>query len=69
MAGIVCTQRGIPLKSDLLTPDVNHNTFGEQVRTYLPGATCLGDVLHTAGYTNTYLGAARTPASPARTPS
>jgi phosphoglycerol transferase len=58
MAGIVGTQCGIPLKSELLTPGVDHNLFGEQLDTYLPGARCLGDVLHDAGYTNVYLGGA-----------
>ncbi len=58
MAGMVATQCGIPLKSELLTPNVNHNIFGEQVDSYLPGATCLGSLLHEAGYTNTYLGGA-----------
>lgn len=58
MAGIVGTQCGIPLKSKLLTIGVNSNTQGEQVETYLPGATCLGDVLAGQGYTNAYVGGA-----------
>ncbi len=55
MAGIVGTQCGIPLKSKLLTIGVNSNTQGEKVETYLPGATCLGDVLAKQGYTNAFM--------------
>ncbi len=58
MAGLIGTQCGIPLKSDLLTAGVDHNLFGEQVDSFLPGARCLGDVLHEAGYTNVFLGGA-----------
>ncbi|WP_051208434.1 LTA synthase family protein [Propionicicella superfundia] len=58
MAGIVGTQCGIPLKSKLLVDGVNPNDFGEKVTTYLPGATCLGDVLSEEGYTNVFLGGA-----------
>ncbi|MCA0251036.1 MAG: LTA synthase family protein [Actinobacteria bacterium] len=60
MAGIISTQCGIPLKSRLLVKGINPNDFGEQVDNYLPGATCLGDVLADAGYTNTYVGGAHT---------
>jgi phosphoglycerol transferase len=58
MAGIIGSQCGIPLKSRLLLPTVNPNDFGEKLEEYLPGATCLGDVLGDAGYTNTYVGGA-----------
>lgn len=58
MAGLVGSQCGIPLKSRLLVEGINPNDFGEQVEHYLPGATCLGDVLGDAGYTNAYLGGA-----------
>lgn len=60
MAGIVGTQCAIPLKSRLLVEGINPNDFGEQMESYLPGATCLGDVLADAGYTNTYVGGANT---------
>ena len=58
MAGVVGTQCGIPLKSKLLTIGVNSNVQGEQMDSYLPGATCLGDVLAGAGYTNAFVGGA-----------
>lgn len=60
MAGIVGTQCAIPLKSQLLVEGINPNNFGEQMPHYLPGATCLGDVLAEAGYSNTYVGGANT---------
>lgn len=60
MAGIVSTQCAIPLKSRLLVDGIDPNIFGEQMETYLPGATCLGDVLSEAGYSNTYVGGANT---------
>lgn len=60
MAGIVSTQCGIPLKSRLLVEGINPNDFGERMESYLPGATCLGDLLTDAGYTNTYVGGANT---------
>ena len=58
MAGIVGTQCGIPLKSELLVVGLNSNSEGEEVAHYLPGATCLGDVLAAQGYTNAYVGGA-----------
>lgn len=60
MAGLIGTQCGIPVKSELLTPEVNHNVFGEQIEHYLPGARCLGDVLHDSGYTSVFVGGANT---------
>ena len=60
MAGIVSTQCGIPLKSRLLVEGIDPNRFGEQMENYLPGATCLGDLLAQAGYSNTYVGGANT---------
>lgn len=60
MAGLVGTQCGIPLKSRLLLAGINPNDFGEGVESYLPGATCLGDVLADEGYTNVFLGGAHT---------
>ncbi|MDQ7993569.1 MAG: sulfatase-like hydrolase/transferase, partial [Propionicimonas sp.] len=58
MAGLVATQCAIPLKSVLVTGDPHSNSAGETVERYLPGATCLGDVLEAEGYTNTFLGGA-----------
>lgn len=58
MAGIVSTQCGIPLKSRLLTTGIDPNRFGETVSSYLPEATCLGDVLEQQGYTGVFLGGA-----------
>jgi len=60
MAGLIGTECGIPVKSELLTAEVNHNVFGEEVEHYLPGARCLGDVLHDSGYTSTFVGGANT---------
>lgn len=60
MAGLIGTECGIPVKSELLTPEVNHNVFGEEVEHYLPGARCLGDVLHDSGYTSVFVGGANT---------
>lgn len=60
MAGIVSTQCGIPLKSRLLVEGINPNDFGERMESYLPGATCLGDLLTDAGYSATYVGGANT---------
>lgn len=60
MAGIVSTQCAIPLKSRLLVEGIDPNIFGEQMESYLPGATCLGDLLADAGYSNTYVGGANT---------
>jgi len=52
MAGIVSTQCGIPLK--LLTV-FSGNRIGENVNSYLPNATCLGDILAKHGYYNVHL--------------
>ncbi len=58
MAGVVSTQCGIPLKSKLLIDGVNPNSFGEHVSEFLPGATCIGDVLSDNGYKSVFLGGA-----------
>jgi len=58
MAGLVSTQCGIPLKSEVLVPGVHPNISGQQVASYLPGATCLGDILDSQGYTSTWVGGA-----------
>jgi phosphoglycerol transferase len=56
IAAIVATQCGVPLRSLGLT-DPSRTRGG--VRTFLPGAMCLGDVLKAHGYRNVYLGGAR----------
>ena len=62
MSGIVSTQCGIPLRtaSSLSGPaELNEiGNVGKEVAEYLPGATCLGDVLADEGYRNVYLGGA-----------
>ncbi|WP_169923734.1 LTA synthase family protein [Propionicimonas paludicola] len=60
MAGIVATQCGLALKSDLFQAGFDPNETGERVDSYLPGAVCLGDVLRDAGYTSTFAGGATT---------
>ena len=58
MAGLVGTQCGIPLKGRALVPGLNPNLEGQLARSYLPGATCLGDLLAVHGYTNAFVGGA-----------
>lgn len=58
MAGMVATQCGVPLKSRLLSGSIDLNSYGETVKTYLPGATCIGDILQEQGYTSVFLGGA-----------
>lgn len=59
IAGIVSSQCGIPLKSAAQdSGDVDGNAVGEEAERYLPGATCLGDVLSEQGYRNVFLGGA-----------
>lgn len=61
MAGLVSTQCGIPLRTAGAVSDVTElNLIGhdEGVDAYLPGATCLGDVLSREGYRNVYMGGA-----------
>lgn len=53
IAGMVASQCGIPLKSVSL---YDGNGVGENIKSFLPNATCLGDVLHEAGYINVYMG-------------
>lgn len=63
MGGVVTTQCGIPPKPAegmIMTeaaPQANNN-IGDGLATYMPGATCLGDVLQEAGYHNVYMGGA-----------
>lgn len=61
IGGIINTQCGIPLKmanTSLVGNDIN--VAGQGVATYLPGATCLGDVLESEGYTSVFMGGANT---------
>ncbi len=52
MAGIIASQCGIPYKSS--TAYVG-NALGEHLKTFLPHAWCLGDVLNQYGYKNIFL--------------
>jgi phosphoglycerol transferase len=58
MAGLVGTQCGMPLKSLIATEGLDFNKMGEEVAHYLPGATCLGDVLSDRGYRSVFVGGA-----------
>lgn len=59
IASIVSTQCGIPLKSEALDDGaLDGNAVGEQADRFLPGATCLGDVLDEHGYRSVFLGGA-----------
>ncbi len=53
IAGITATHCGLPLQSVSL---YDGNDQGEKIKSFLPNATCLGDILHNAGYYNVYLG-------------
>ena len=52
IAGITATQCGLPLKSVSL---YDGNDQGENIKSFLPNAVCLGDILHNAGYHNVYM--------------
>jgi phosphoglycerol transferase len=67
IGSLVTTQCGIPLlqSSEIyklndkgLTSQVDGNDFGSTYEKFLPGATCLGDVLKDAGYLNVFMGGA-----------
>ena len=53
IAGITSTNCGLPLKSVTL---YGGNDQGENIKSFLPKAICLGDVLHAHGYHNVYFG-------------
>lgn len=53
IAGITATQCGVPLKNVSL---YGGNDQGERVKSFMPNAVCLGDILHDAGYYNVYMG-------------
>jgi phosphoglycerol transferase len=52
IAGITATQCGLPLKSVSM---YDGNDQGQNIRSFLPSAVCLGDILHNAGYRNVYM--------------
>jgi phosphoglycerol transferase len=52
IAGITATQCAVPLKSVSL---YDGNDQGENIKSFLPNAVCLGDILHDAGYYNVYM--------------
>jgi phosphoglycerol transferase len=55
IAALVATQCALPLKRVTL---YDENTQGEAVRSFLPNATCLGDILAQHGYRNVFMGGA-----------
>lgn len=60
IAGITATQCGLPLKSVSL---YDGNGVGENIKSFLPRAVCLGDILHKFGYYNVYMGSDALPFS------
>ena len=61
MAGIIGTQCGVPPRPAggvWATEVKDANLIGDDTDSYMPNATCLGDVLADAGYRNVYLGGA-----------
>lgn len=54
IAAMVATQCGVPLKV-YTEADVRHARAG---KSFLPGATCLGDLLQARGYRNVFMGGA-----------
>ena len=65
MASIVASQCSVPLKElskiDHTRSEGNRlNDQGERVKNFLPGATCLGDILKDNGYHNVFMGGAYT---------
>jgi phosphoglycerol transferase len=64
IAGLVASQCGVLLKEENQF-DIRQqlglasiNRIGEQVESFMPGITCLGDILDNAGYRNHFLGGA-----------
>lgn len=53
IAALIATQCGLPLKRVTI---FDENTQGEQVRSFLPNAVCLGDILARHGYRNVFMG-------------
>lgn len=58
MAGIVGTQCGVPLRGIEAAKAGRLDEIGVHSHEFMPGATCLGDVLQRAGYRNVFLGGA-----------
>ena len=60
MAGLASTQCGIPLKGSgsASSSSSSRAEVSDDVKTYLGGATCLGDILEEQGYTSVFLGGA-----------
>lgn len=54
IAGIVSSQCGFPLKTVIQ----GGNELGQNVKQFLPGAICLGDILKDQGYKNIFMGGA-----------
>ena len=55
IAAMVATQCGVPLKRVTI---YENNRQGEKLRTFLPNATCLPDILAQHGYRNVFMGGA-----------
>lgn len=55
IAGIVASQCGVPLR---IVSQSDLKSGGDGARAFLPGATCLGDILHQHGFRNVFLGGA-----------
>jgi phosphoglycerol transferase len=51
IAALVATQCGVPLR--FVQTDLKER--GPELRTFLPGAVCLGDILHRYGYRNVFM--------------
>lgn len=58
MAGIVGTQCGLPLRGVQAAKAGELQNIGLEELEFMPGATCLGDVLSEAGYKNVFMGGA-----------
>lgn len=54
IAGMVATQCGVPLA----VYSSEEMRFSDEGRAFLPGATCLGDILQAHGYRNVFMGGA-----------
>jgi phosphoglycerol transferase len=52
IAGVTATNCGLPLKSVTL---YDGNDQGQNIKSFLPKAVCLGDILHDNGYRNVYM--------------
>lgn len=50
--GMVAQTAGVPLKTSILKSDMNTNDFAADLKTFLPGAYSLGEILENNGYKN-----------------